>query len=1189
MRPCSSCGADQPVGAKFCNECGASLATGCSACGSPVPPGAKFCNECGADLRVEPPAAREQVAAVVASRRITSVLFGDLVGFTPLSESRDQEDVRELLSRYFEECSRIVVRYGGVVEKFIGDAVMAVWGVPTTHEDDAERSVRAGLELVAAAGALGSEVGVPGLAMRVGIVTGEVAVTVGAQLQGMVAGDAVNTAARVQAVAAPGQVWVDETTRLLTSAAISYADVGSHALKGKADPVPLWTARAVVAHAGGAQRADGLEAPLAGRDRELRMVKEAYHRVEESGRPSLLVVAGDAGIGKTRLGWEFSKYTDGLAGACWWHAGKCVSYGEGVAFYALAEAVRSRLETVLSGEEETADTSALIERGLEQYVPEPDDREWLGPRLGALLGMTGAAGFRREDLFAAWTTFFDRLSGGDPVVMLIDDAQYADEGLVLFLEHLLAAASFPCFVLLLARPELVSEHAELVTNRRATVLHLDPLGRDDMGHLVDGLVERLPERVRTELVERAEGVPTYAVETVRALIDRDLVVPRGGTYVLADPESLDLTAIGAPASLQALVSARLDRLSPAERRVVDQASVAGASVEPAVLAELCTDVADLDRVLADLVRAQIFTVDHHRLSSEQGRYQFAQSAVRQVAYATLSRRDRKQAHLRVLEALVRDAADGADEIASVAAQHCIAAIEAAPEDPDVPEIKARAVTFLRSAADRARGLGAPKEAVGHLARALDLEPDERAACEIRLAMAEACNDAGRYEEGAQLSGSARAAFAAAGDEDGEALAAAVQCDAMLRGSEDYEGAMALVQPHLRRLRATPGKEPILARVIAAANLALSRLGRLDYEALVEQTKIADRLGDRPQVARAVSNLGVMMMTDRAEELGVTLVEKGTAVARECHDLAQLAHGLSNLASVIAPRDVARAKALIDEAVDAARRTGIVQSTSTALANQVIGRWPAGDWDLVVGLTGSELVKAEDQSILAAVGALVRQARGSDPADAVGAVEQWDVTRFYRDLGVAVGQWFADDPGAVDTARSALEGAYDMCGVYDDFTLIYGGVLDVAVAFAEPSLLDRLRAVVDDDRSPSAPQGLMGHRALLGALDGSRVGDSDDDVEGLFVQATQRYQAWGSPVYAARARAAYGVWLEQHGRAAEAEPLLAQARAAYTELGAAGWTEQLERALAGRRVASGVGSWDPETVRSVTDPHGAGGG
>ena len=397
-----------------------------------------------------------------ASRRVTSVLFGDLVGFTHLSETRDQEDVRELLSGYFEQCRLVIDRYGGTVEKFIGDAVMAVWGVPTTHEDDAERAVRAGLEIVTRVAALGVDIGVPDLAMRVGIVTGEVAVTVGAQHQGMVAGDPVNTASRVQSAAAPGQVWVDETTRLLTSSSISYLDVGSHAMKGKAEPMPLWSVQSVVAGLGGGQRADGLEAPHVGRDRELRLVKEVFHGVEESRRPALLLVSGDPGVGKTRLGWEFEKYTDGLHRAVRWHSGRCLAYGEGAAYYALAEAVRGRLNATRVDTDDgdvgaamadsDVDQAILLARALSEFVGDAEEREWLEPRMGALLGIGALGTFTREDLFNAWTTFFARLSGGDqPVILVIDDAQHADDGLIGFLEHLVTVATFPMFVLVLAR------------------------------------------------------------------------------------------------------------------------------------------------------------------------------------------------------------------------------------------------------------------------------------------------------------------------------------------------------------------------------------------------------------------------------------------------------------------------------------------------------------------------------------------------------------------------------------------------------------------------------------------------------------------------------------------------------------------------------------------------------------------
>ncbi|MGA8988640.1 adenylate/guanylate cyclase domain-containing protein, partial [Aeromicrobium sp.] len=330
------------------------------------------------------------------------MLFGDIVGFTSLAESRNQEDVRELLSRYFEECRLIIGRYGGTVEKFIGDAVMAVWGVPTAHEDDAERAVRAGLELVNKVAEFGEELDVSGLALRVGIVTGEVAVTIGADHQGMVAGDAVNTASRIQGAAEPGQVWVDEATRLLTSSAISYLDVGSHQMKGKADPVPLWSVRAVVAAVRGAQRADGLEAPLVGRDRELRLFKELFHSTEESRKPTLFVVDGEPGVGKSRLAWEFDKYIDGLSTAVTWHAGNCVAYGEGVAYYALAEAIRGRLRT---GDNDDDDPVKLLDAGLERYVTDEEERAWLKPRMGALLGIGSVGNYPREDLFAAWTTF----------------------------------------------------------------------------------------------------------------------------------------------------------------------------------------------------------------------------------------------------------------------------------------------------------------------------------------------------------------------------------------------------------------------------------------------------------------------------------------------------------------------------------------------------------------------------------------------------------------------------------------------------------------------------------------------------------------------------------------------------------------------------------------------------------------
>ena len=297
-----------------------------STCGSAIGLGKRFCGDCGtpvdevvAEASTAP--ATEADPPVVAERRMCSVLFCDLVGFTTLTENRDPEEVRELLGRYFDIARTIVARYGGTVEKFIGDAVMAVWGTPIADENDAEHAVRAGLELTEAVAELGAEVGAATLAARAGVVTGVVAVTLGASGQGMVAGDAVNTAARIQSIADPNTVLVDDGTRKAVGEAIAFVSAGTSPLKGKEQPVELWRVDRVLAGVGGSQRVDGLEAPMVGRNAELRLVKELFHACAERRTPRLVSVVGAAGVGKSRLGWEFEKYVDGLADTVRWHRG----------------------------------------------------------------------------------------------------------------------------------------------------------------------------------------------------------------------------------------------------------------------------------------------------------------------------------------------------------------------------------------------------------------------------------------------------------------------------------------------------------------------------------------------------------------------------------------------------------------------------------------------------------------------------------------------------------------------------------------------------------------------------------------------------------------------------------------------------------------------------------------------------
>jgi class 3 adenylate cyclase len=499
-----------------------------------------------------------------------------MVGFTPLSEARDPEAVRELLSEYFSVARTVVSRYGGVVEKFIGDAVMGVWGTPAATEGDAERTVRAALDLVAAVAELGARTGVAGLAARAGVLTGEVAVTLGAVGEGMVAGDAVNTAARVQSAAGPGQVLVDAATQRLTHSAIGFADAGEHVLKGKAEPLRLWRATRVLSAVGGTQRVDGLEAPLVGRDAELRTVRDLFHAVADRRVPRLVLVSGPAGVGKSRLGWEFEKYADGLAAEVWWHRGRCLSYGEGVAFWALAEIVRQRLGIA---EEDPAEAAAAkLAGGLDRFVPDPAERAYIGARLGRLLGVApagdSATAFGREELFAGWRLFFERLAAVQPVVLLVEDAQYADGGLLDFLDHLIDwVRGLPIYLLVFARPELGQVRPGFGSGRNRVKLTLDPLDPASMDQLVDALVPDMPPAARSAVTGQAQGVPLFAVETVRSLIDRDIVQPFEGVYRLVG----DVGELTVPDSLHALLAARLDALDPGVRRLTADAAVLGSS------------------------------------------------------------------------------------------------------------------------------------------------------------------------------------------------------------------------------------------------------------------------------------------------------------------------------------------------------------------------------------------------------------------------------------------------------------------------------------------------------------------------------------------------------------------------------------------------------------------------------------
>ncbi|MEP7378265.1 MAG: adenylate/guanylate cyclase domain-containing protein [Chloroflexota bacterium] len=568
---CAACGTENRAGRKFCSECAAPLAIVCASCGAANEPTEKFCGECATPLSAAAAASATGTPASaspspVAERRLVTVLFADIVGFTPFAEEKDAEEVRDTLSRYFDMCTDVVGRYGGTVEKFIGDAVMAVWGAPVAFEDDAERAVRAALELVAAVPALG-----PGVQARAGVLTGEAAVTLGATNQGMVAGDLVNTAARLQSVAPPSTVLVGEATMRATSGAVVFEEAGEQLLKGKQAPVAAWRAARVVAERGGRNRSDALEAPFVGRSDELRLLKDLFHATGREKRIRLVSLIGPAGIGKSRLAWEFLKYVDGLVETTYWHDGRSPAYGEGITFWALGEMIRGRCGLTESDDEAT--TRTKVAETVRQWVTQHDEIEWIEKALLTLLGVE--SGMAADELFGAWRTFFERIAAVGTVTLVFEDIHHADSGLLDFIDHMLDwSRGLPIYIITLSRPDLLERRPEWGAGKRNfTSQYIEPLPDEQMRELLAGLVPGLPDAAVATIVGRADGIPLYAVETVRSLVADGRLKQENGVYVPLG----DLTNLAVPETLTALISSRLDALEPADRSLVHDAAVLGQS------------------------------------------------------------------------------------------------------------------------------------------------------------------------------------------------------------------------------------------------------------------------------------------------------------------------------------------------------------------------------------------------------------------------------------------------------------------------------------------------------------------------------------------------------------------------------------------------------------------------------------
>jgi class 3 adenylate cyclase/tetratricopeptide (TPR) repeat protein len=1115
--------------------------------------------------RPQPRSAETPTAPPAAERRLVSVLFADLVGFTTVSENRDAEEVRELLSRYFETARTIIERYGGTVEKFIGDAVMAVWGTPVAREDDAERSVRAALDLTAAVSSLGDEIGARGLRARAGVLTGEAAVTLGAEGQGMVAGDLVNTASRVQSTAEPGQVLVGEATRRATEASIAYEEVGTHDLKGKAEPVQLFRALRVTAGRQGALRSAGLEAPFVGRDRELRLVKELFHASAEEAKAQLVTVTGIAGIGKSRLSWEFEKYIDGLADDQFWHRGRCLSYGDGVAYFALAEMVRMRCD--IAEDEDPATAREKLRSTLTEHLSDPGERTWVEPRLAHLLGLEEGAPGDQENLFSAWRILFERLAEKSPTVLVFEDMQWGDSGLLDFLEYLLEwSRSHPLFVLVLARPELADKRPAWGGGKRSFAsIYLEPLSSQAMEDLLTGLVPGLPEDVRTGVLARAEGVPLYAVETVRMLLDRGLLVREGNTYSPTGP----IGELEVPETLHALIAARLDGLAAEERRLVQDGAVLGKTFTRLGLASL-TGLAesDLEPLLGALVRKEVLAIQADPRSPERGQYAFLQDIVRHVAYETLSRRERKAKHLGAAQFLESTPSADEGEIVEVIATHYVDAWNAAPDDDDADAIRARAREMLVRAGERAASLAASSEAQHAYERAIGLSDDPAVKADLHERAGLMAFNGARIEEAGTHLEQAIALL----DEAGETHARARVEERLAQIMWDRGRLEEALERMDRSYQELSQEEPDadLAELAAQLGRFLFFAGRHDVamERIESALELAEDLALPETFSQALNTKAVLLVSHGRLLEGVALLRYALEVALE-HDKPSAAlRGYFNLSDTLSQSDrYEEAEVCVRDGLAFSRRVGnryqelLFLSQSYALF--ALGKWDeALDWaaELPEDWRSARQVYSNVSCICVTVlvhkGSLEEAERVTNLLDdfATSADTQERAAHACGRSRLLLAR--GDAAEALRVAQIAIETSAEM-GLRQEYVKeALVTALEAAVELRDAARAEELLAIIENLPTGSRPQFLhaqgLRFRAGLAAL------DDDPDAERLFRGAEALFRELAMPFYLAVVGLEHAEWLIAESRSEEAAPLLDEACTIFGELNAAPWLERAER-------------------------------
>ena len=766
---------------------------------------------------------------------MVTVLFCDLVGFTAASEAADPEDVRSRIRPYHARLRQEIERYGGTVEKFIGDAVTAVFGAPTAHEDDAERAVRAGLRILEAIEELNAEDPALSLRVRIGINTGEAVVALGARPEegeGIVTGDVVNTASRLQGAAPVNGIACSEQTYRATERVFEYEVLEPVEVKGKAEPLALFRPLSPRARFG-TDVTRTHTTPLVGRELEKPLLIGTFERSAQQRACQLVTIVGEPGVGKSRLCAELFAYIEDRPGIVRWRQGRCLPYGEGIAFWALGEIVKAECGILESDSPEEAE--AKLERALPRDDP---DLAWLKARLSPLVGAGGEPA-SQEESFAAWRRCLESWAEARETVLVVEDLHWADEALLFFLEHLAEwTEGVPLLVLCTARPELYERHPTFGAKaRNAQRINLPLLTDEETARLLSALLERavLPVETQQALLERAGGNPLYAEEFVRMLKDRELLDEHGTLRSEAD--------VPFPDSIQALIAARLDTLTQERKQLLQDAAVMGKVFwAGSVSAMGDREPREVERALHELSRKELVRPARSTSMEGEAEYGFWHLLIRDVCYAQIPRAARAARHRAAAVWLERQAGERAEDLADVLAYHYLSALElarAAGQTTETEELEAGAIRYLALAGERSLALDVTS-AEASLARALVLTP---------VGHPERASLLERWAQPAQQQGRLREARAA------------------------LEEALVLYQEQ--------GESVAVGRVLTALATVLQRLGdpRAE-EAIMEALVLLEARPPGPELVAAYTQLAGRRFVGGAFPEAIAAAERALALAAE---------------------------------------------------------------------------------------------------------------------------------------------------------------------------------------------------------------------------------------------------------------------------------------------------------------------